>query len=142
MIRRISCDDAIKVAQLESEAAHAPWSAEAIAGVLTLTTTIGWVAESEHGAEAYLLSAVVTDEAEVMILGTHPRARRRGLAAALLHHGARHWAASGVTRAFLEVRADNLPAKRLYTKLGWRPVGRRQRYYADGCDALVLAWEL
>ena len=39
----------------------------------------------------------------------------------------------------LEVRLSNLPARRLYEKFGFRPVGVRPRYYSDdGEDALIM----
>ena len=38
----------------------------------------------------------------------------------------------------LEVRAGNLPAKRLYEKLGYEVTGVRKRYYRDGEDGLIM----
>ncbi|MCI0346076.1 MAG: GNAT family N-acetyltransferase, partial [Chloroflexi bacterium] len=41
--------------------------------------------------------------------------------------------------ATLEVRLSNVPARRLYEKYGFRPVGIRPRYYSDnGEDALIM----
>jgi [ribosomal protein S18]-alanine N-acetyltransferase len=40
------------------------------------------------------------------------------------------------------VRLSNLPARRLYEKYGFRPVGLRPRYYSDdGEDALIMTTE-
>ena len=45
----------------------------------------------------------------------------------------------GAREATLEVRLSNLPARRLYEKFGFRPVGLRPRYYTDDNeDALVM----
>ena len=42
-------------------------------------------------------------------------------------------------QATIEVRLSNLPARRLYEKYGFRPVGLRPRYYSDnGEDALIM----
>jgi len=39
----------------------------------------------------------------------------------------------------LEVRLSNVPARRLYEKYGFRPVGLRPNYYSDnGEDALIM----
>ena len=38
----------------------------------------------------------------------------------------------------LEVRASNMPAQRLYEKLGFDIVGRRRHYYRDGEDGLIM----
>jgi [ribosomal protein S18]-alanine N-acetyltransferase len=49
-------------------------------------------------------------------------------------------------KLFLEVADDNMPALVLYSRLGFKDVGRRQAYYnrADGAtaDALVLSLAL
>ena len=40
------------------------------------------------------------------------------------------------------MRLSNLPARRLYEKFGFRPVGIRPRYYSDnGEDALIMTTE-
>ena len=140
-IRLADDDDAATIADLEAVAADAPWSETAIRDALGLATTVAWLAEVDGRPAAYLLTSQVDDEAEVLILGTHPYERRQGLAHALLSHAAAHWDASGVHRAFLEVREDNTPALRLYEQHGWTRTGLRRGYYRDGCDAFLLAWE-
>ena len=40
--------------------------------------------------------------------------------------------------AFLEVRASNAAACRLYSKMGFEEVGIRKGYYSDGEDALLM----
>ena len=48
----------------------------------------------------------------------------------------------GAHEATLEVRLSNLPARRLYEKYGFRPVGLRPRYYSDDHeDALIMTTE-
>ncbi len=42
----------------------------------------------------------------------------------------------------LEVRLSNAPARALYQRFGFRPVGIRPRYYSDnGEDALIMTTE-
>lgn len=38
----------------------------------------------------------------------------------------------------LEVKANNLPALHLYRSLGFKQVGLRRRFYADGGDAVLM----
>ena len=64
------------------------------------------------------------------------------VAAVLLGLG-RGWLSSPLPiEATLEVRLSNLPARRLYEKYGFRPVGIRPRYYSDDHeDALIMTTE-
>lgn len=82
------------------------------------------------------------DDADILNIETLPGYRRQGLAQQLLqeafewarnHHRASIW---------LEVRAGNVAAIALYEKLGFQTIHTRQRYYADGEDALVMKYAL
>ena len=44
---------------------------------------------------------------------------------------------SGVKHIFLEVAADNTPARALYEQNGFVQIGVRPRYY-DGVDAIMM----
>ncbi len=65
--------------------------------------------------------------------------RGRALLTTLLHEAVRR----GVHDVFLEVRADNPVAQRLYASEGFVEVGRRPRYYQpDDVDAIVMRLDL
>jgi ribosomal-protein-alanine acetyltransferase len=67
------------------------------------------------------------------------RGRGRALLTALLDEAARR----GVHDVFLEVRADNSVAQKLYLSEGFAEVGRRPRYYQpDDVDAIVMQLNL
>ena len=85
----------------------------------------------------------MVDEAHITTFAVHPawrRQRHRGAAAPRVPRpGA--WTAAR-REATLEVRLSNLPARRLYEKYGFRPVGLRPRYYSDDNeDALIMTTE-
>lgn len=90
-------------------------------------------------ARAFILGRVVTDEAEILTLATDPAHRRCGLARACLRGFEAQAAARGAASAFLEVAADNAPARALYAAAQYAEVGRRKGYYGAGVDALVLS---
>jgi ribosomal-protein-alanine N-acetyltransferase len=91
---------------------------------------------------AFLLGRVVADEAEILTLATDPAHRRRGLARVCLRAFHAQAAARGATWAFLEVAADNAPARALYAAARYVEVARRKGYYSAGVDALVLSRSL
>jgi len=88
---------------------------------------------------AFLSFWLVRDEIHVLNVGTHPSVRRRGYARLLMHDMLGFARSRGVRYVSLEVRRSNGAALRLYTTLGFDPIGIRPGYYADdGEDAVVM----
>jgi ribosomal-protein-alanine N-acetyltransferase len=82
---------------------------------------------------------VMTDEAHVTTIASHPDLRGKGvgefLLVALIHRGIE----VGARWMTLEVRASNSVAQSLYRKYTFKEMGVRRRYYSDnGEDALVM----
>ena len=67
-----------------------------------------------------------------------PAARGSGLGAALLEACEAEALRRGCARLRLEVRPDNTFAIALYEKHGFRIIGRKPGYYADGTEALDM----
>jgi len=84
---------------------------------------------------AFVLFRVLPAALDVVILGTHPDRQRQGLMGRLL----RHWMSikPADKEIWLEVHEGNLGAQNLYKKLGFRQVGRREKYYRDGAAAVL-----
>jgi ribosomal-protein-alanine N-acetyltransferase len=82
---------------------------------------------------------VMTDEAHVTTIASHPSVRGQGVGELLLLaliHRAMEVGARWMT---LEVRASNAVAQNLYRKYTFKEMGVRRRYYSDnGEDALVM----
>jgi ribosomal-protein-alanine N-acetyltransferase len=124
------------LARLHAEAgAEEAWSAASFAALLAAP---GAFALGDD--RAFLLARVAADEAELLMLATHPGHRRRGLARALLAAFAAEAAARGAATGFVEVAEDNAPARALYAATGWRETGRRPGYYrrAGGAGAAAV----
>lgn len=82
-------------------------------------------------------------DADVMTIGVLPEARRRGVAAALVAEILAVARAAGVERVFLEVRASNAPAQRLYERAGFTHIGRVRGYYRNPTeDAVTMRLDL
>ncbi len=85
---------------------------------------------------------LMVDEAHVTTFAIHPDWRRRHLGDRLLLALLDIALDRRAAEATLEVRLSNLPARRLYEKFGFRPVGIRPRYYTDNQeDALIMTTE-
>ena len=80
----------------------------------------------------------------MMNIAVSAQYRRKGIAQELVERLVAQLREKDVYSLTLEVRASNEPAKALYSKLGFAPVGRRPNYYRNPKeDALILRkeWE-
>lgn len=115
-----------------SFAGPARWSAQSFSALLEDPQVFRVARPS-----AFLLARVVLEEVELLTLLVDPGARGRGIGRALLTAFDAEAGSRGAREAFLEVAADNSPARALYDRTGWTQVGQRPGYY-DGTDALIL----
>lgn len=97
-----------------------------------------WCALEENTPIAYAVVWLLGDELELIDVATAEHARRRGAARTLLRGVIAHYRDVGSTAMFLEVRAGNQPAIRLYQSLGFETTRTRRGYYANGEDALEM----
>jgi len=153
-LRPTTIQDCDLLAELHRETFTEKWDASAFRELFESGTTAGLIAECERRSCGFIVHRIVADEAEILTLAVRPKARRKGIAQALLKLAGQVAWDRGARALFLEVDADNHFALRLYGKLGFREVGRRKAYYQiDGHvhDALVLrsalplsgsAWEV
>ena len=82
-------------------------------------------------------------DADIQTITIASTARGRGRGRALLRELLEEAARRGITAVYLEVRADNPVAQRLYASEGFTEVGRRPRYYQpDDVDAIVMRVEV
>lgn len=100
--------------------------------------------ESNSARIAAIFSArLVIDELQIDNIAVASDCRRTGIASILLEEGLNLALKCGATTAFLEVRASNTPALRLYRKAGFELIGTRKSYYSNPQeDAFVLSLNL
>ena len=110
---------------------HKPWSADDFA---ELKKSGCEIISSQNG---FIVYRATCDEAEIITVGVAPEARRTGIAAAMIGIMEADLKKRGVKHIFLEVAADNTPARALYEQTGFVQVGMRPKYY-DGVDAIIM----
>jgi ribosomal-protein-alanine N-acetyltransferase len=84
----------------------------------------------------YLGVIQVLDQVDVTGIAVHPTHQRRGLAIRLFETLLANLDAG--TMVFLEVRQSNLPAQRLYQRLGFQVIGTRPAYYQHPNEDAIL----
>ena len=132
------------LARLHATSFADAWSAEWIAKLLAVPGSFVFLADGESGG--FVLVRAAGGEAEILTLAVAPAARRRGIGTILISAACRRAQEMGAGAMFLEVGRTNEPAKALYTRLGFREVGRRRGYYQEpggsNEDALVFCGKL
>ncbi|MFQ5554349.1 MAG: ribosomal protein S18-alanine N-acetyltransferase [Acidimicrobiia bacterium] len=138
VIRPMTRGDIASVATLERAVFSQPWSARVFYDELAMANRSYLVAVGDDDAIiGYGGLLLVEEDAHVTTVAVDPDERRHRLGSRLLlalidralDREARHLT--------LEVRVSNSPARQLYERFGFAPVGRRKNYYEDE-DALVM----
>ncbi len=84
----------------------------------------------------------VTDEVHLLNVAVHPERRGLGHGRALVAAVVAEAEAARGRVVYLEVRAGNVIARRLYRQLGFKDLGVRRGYYGPGQDAIVMELRL
>lgn len=111
---------------------HKPWDATEFA---SLKQSGAEIIASENG---FIVWRCAADECEIITIGVHPDFRGTGIADALLQLMEKEQVGEKI---FLEVAENNIPAKKLYERNGYKQIAVRQGYY-DGIDALIMGKDL
>lgn len=80
---------------------------------------------------------VLHEEAELLDIGISPMHQGQGLGRKLLEETLNQLRMAGVAKVFLEVRARNVRARKLYESAAFVASFVRKGYYQDGDDAVV-----
>jgi ribosomal-protein-alanine N-acetyltransferase len=122
------------------------WTRQDLAGLLASPGVTGLLLQAASHDAGIALFRVVADEAELLTLAVRPGERRRGAGRRLLAAVIDRVREAGAQTLFLEVGADNPPARALYEAIGFRVVGTRPAYYRRGhgppADALIMRLSL
>jgi len=145
-LRDMRRDDLGTVLEIERRSFAQPWSQAFFEKELATPFARLIVAVAEEDARdrvvGYCCRWRVTDEVHLLNVAVHPEHRGVGhgreLVTAIVDEARR-----GRARVvFLEVRAGNVVARRLYRQLGFRDLGVRRSYYGPGQDAIVMELRL
>lgn len=135
--------DLADVHRIEEVSFSVPWPDDAYRSELGANRLASYlVVRAGDDLVAYGGIWLMVDEAHVTTFAVDPAWRRQGIGETLLLALLDLAVARHAREATLEVRLSNVPARRLYEKYGFRPVGLRPRYYSDnGEDALIMTTE-
>jgi ribosomal protein S18 acetylase RimI-like enzyme len=97
----------------------------------------------ENEEVAGFVICLVDDYGEVKLghivtIDVIPKYRRKGIAMKLLQKVEKELQKTGIETSYLEVRDDNVAARKLYRKLGYREVEVLKDYYFRGGNGIRL----
>jgi len=138
MIRHATPADLETVERLERASFPDHWTNETLRNALRDPAYLVLLSDDT----GFLLGWHVGEEAELARLGVLQSERGRGIGLALVLQALEEWQIRGVSSVFLEVRASNTGAIRLYERAGFTTIGQRVNYYANGEEARVMKREV
>ena len=131
------------VCNIEYSSFTKPWSKKSFEDELKNPNAVYSVAIANGKGVGYIGGWIIQDQYDINNIAVLPQFRKQGIAKALLKQTIDFCAKKKLTQITLEVRQSNEPAKALYNKFGFIPVGIRKKYYSDtGEDAIIMALEL
>ena len=130
--------------KLDAEYEYDRYSRELIRESLGSSSYLNLIAYKDSNAVGYVSVSSVIDEGEILKIVVAREYRKLGVGDTLIKEVLSRLKINGIETIFLEVRSNNIPAKRLYEKNGFIKISERQKYYSDGADAdiyrLKLLW--
>jgi [ribosomal protein S18]-alanine N-acetyltransferase len=140
-------EDMDQVVAIEQASFSMPWSKNLFLsefrspGVSTLLVSLD-NDQPERTVTGYIVYWIVEDEMHILNLAVTPEYRQQGISRKLVLAAIKRAARKGAQRAFLEVRASNSAAQKLYSSLGFSGSFIRRDYYDSPVeDAVIMTLE-
>jgi ribosomal-protein-alanine N-acetyltransferase len=127
-----------QIVAIERDSFRNPYSPEYLRLLTQWCSELFLTAVSDSNVLGYVVAAANEKHCHIISLAVRPAYRRLGIGRDLLETLMERLRSIGVVEVTLEVREDNPIAAALYEKLGFRPSQKIDRYYEDGCTAIIF----
>lgn len=136
-IRSMVSEDMEQVFEIEKESDHDTWDYETFMYAIHHEESYVLVNNSDNQVIGFLFGIETADEFSISNIAIKQKYKRKGLATFLIKRIIEK--KEDVNSVFLEVRKSNLPAVKLYEKLGFKFLYIRKSYYHNPIeDAMVM----
>ena len=133
----MTTEDIVKVALIEKECFHEPWSEEQLGESLDKDYARFLVAVDDGEVVGYVGAYILGEDADITNVAVTSSHRGRGVAYDLMNSVMLLAREEGATMMRLECRVSNAPARALYDKLGFEDIGVRPHFYQNLEDAIM-----
>ena len=141
-LRPMQVEDVDQVLEIENVSFSQPWSRESMLHELQGEHKAHYIVAVLDGAVCgYAGFWQIFDEAHITNVAVRPDCRNQKIGEALLWEMDRLCRRLGILYQTLEVRVSNMPARRLYSKVGFASAGIRPGYYEKPRDDADILWK-
>ena len=140
IFRKMTIDDAPKVADIEFKTFSLPWKLEDFWHEVINKDSESIVAELDGQVIAYACAWISFNQADVANIAVAENFRGRGIGKKLFAELLRLLKLRGVKAVTLEVRVSNVAAIKLYEGFGLKSVGVRKKYYCNPEEDALIMW--
>ncbi len=137
-LREIEQSDLPKMEEIEKQCFQDSWCLAMWKGTFNRQDFLGVAIEENGEFVGFCAGTVLFECSDLLRIALLERARGKGYGGALLNEFMQKAKKRGAEKIFLEVRATNEVALRLYKNFGFKETGIREKYYADGEDAIEM----
>ena len=145
VIDKMTKEDLPGVFEVEKNAFPIPWPISSFEEELNNILATYSVAKIDEKIVGYIGMQFIMDECHILNIAVDTDYRRMGIATKLVNELFKLCKEHQTTYVMLEVRSTNIPAQKLYSKLGFKDEVLRKDYYKnpDGTreDALIMSLE-
>jgi ribosomal-protein-alanine N-acetyltransferase len=139
----MTVEDIDEVLEIERASFSTPWSETSFFNEIRNPRSISKIARLGGRIAGYLCASGIIDEGHILTFAVHPDFRRLGIASALIRDILEQLKKGGCRFVFLEVRASNSEARKMYERFGFRELGVRKDYYLTPVeDGIVMVLKL
>ena len=143
VIRDMRPEDVPAAAAIERSSFSMPWSENSFYSEVYGRYSITRVAVINDHIAGYIIARLILDEGHLLDMAVKSSARRRGISRKLMEDVIRGLRLNRCKAFYLEVRASNVAARRLYENIGFAIIGTRKTYYKNPVeDACIMMLEL
>lgn len=143
VIAAMTAEDIPQALAIELTSFTTPWSEILFFNETKKERAIPLVALKGETVAGYLCANYVLDEGHILDLAVHPEFRGQGIASLLIREALVQLRRAGCAAVFLDVRASNDAARKMYAGFGFGQCGTRKGYYQKPDeDAVVLVLAL
>ncbi len=109
---------------------------------LSLDNSYYIVAKDNEKIVGYAGITYVIDTADLISIVVNKDNLRRNIASMLLKNIYSFCKENNISKILLEVNENNIIAKKLYLKQGFKPINIRKKYYENKYDAIIMEKEM